>query len=72
MAIALAGGILAFRGRNLTGEVLLVCGLVLAIPTLWVTALSMLIAIVPLRRTAGRLYPESASTMAQLSEVTAT
>jgi len=72
LALALAGGILSFRGRNLTGEMLLVCGLVLANPTLWVTALSMLIAIVPLRRSAGGHFPESASTVPQLREVTAT
>lgn len=51
-ALAFAAGWLAWRGRQRTGEIVLVVALVAANPTLWVTALSLLIAIVPLWRTA--------------------
>jgi len=51
-ALAIVGGLLTRRGNARAGETLLVLGLVLANPTLWVTALSMLVAIVPLWRTA--------------------
>jgi hypothetical protein len=56
-----AGGVLAAAAGRLggrRGEVLLVVGITFANPTLWVTALSMLIAIVPLWRTAE---PEAAT-----------
>ncbi len=53
MVLALAAGQLAHTGRQRVGECLLVVALVAANPTLWVTALSILIAIVPLWRTAG-------------------
>lgn len=49
-----AGGVLAALAGRLggrRGEVVLVVGITFANPTLWVTALSMLIAIVPLWRT---------------------
>jgi hypothetical protein len=48
--LAVVGGLLAARGRLRAGEGLLIGGMVLANPTLWVTALSMLIALVPLWR----------------------
>jgi hypothetical protein len=58
VVLAAVAGHLAFRadpagGRRDTwiGESLLIVALTVANPTLWVTALSMLIAIVPLRRT---------------------
>ena len=51
-ALALVAGQLARQGRQRAGESLLVVALVAANPTLWVTALSLLIAIVPLWRTA--------------------
>jgi Glycosyltransferase family 87 len=49
-ALALLGGQLAFKGRVRLAELVLLLGLVLANPTLWVTALSMLVALVPLWR----------------------
>ena len=49
--IAVVGGLLLSRGRQGVAEGLLISGIVLANPTLWVTAMSMLIAIVPLWRT---------------------
>jgi hypothetical protein len=51
--LAVVAGQLALRGRERAGEITLVVALVAANPTLWVTALSLLIAIVPLWRTAG-------------------
>lgn len=51
-ALALLAGQLAHRGRQRAGESVLVVALVAANPTLWVTALSLLIAIVPLWRSA--------------------
>jgi len=53
IVLALAAGHLAHKGRQRAGEGLLVVALVAANPTLWVTAMSLLIAIVPLWRTAG-------------------
>jgi hypothetical protein len=50
--LAVAGGQLAFKGRTRLAELVLLLGLVLANPTPWVTALSMLVALVPLWRTA--------------------
>jgi hypothetical protein len=55
LALALLGGVATARGRPRVAEPMLICGIVLANPTLWVTALSMLIAIVPLWRTASRI-----------------
>jgi hypothetical protein len=49
-ALALIGGRLSVQGRARAGEGLLVGALVLANPTLWVTALSLLVALVPLWR----------------------
>lgn len=54
--LAIAGGFVAARyaarGQSeLRGEILLVVGLTIANPTLWATAFSLLIAIVPLWRT---------------------
>ncbi|HYN69571.1 MAG TPA: glycosyltransferase 87 family protein [Candidatus Eisenbacteria bacterium] len=51
---AVGAALAAFAGRvgGRRGEILLVVGLTVANPTLWVTALSMLVAIVPLLRTA--------------------
>lgn len=51
-ALAVVAGQLVLRGRQHAGESLLVVALVAANPTLWVTALSLLIAIVPLWRSA--------------------
>ncbi len=53
VALAIAGGVALSRGRQRDAEPLLMLGIVLANPTLWVTALSMLIAIVPLWRSTG-------------------
>jgi hypothetical protein len=55
LALAVAGGVAGARGRTRPAEAMLMAGIVLANPTLWVTALSMLIAIVPLWRTAKRV-----------------
>jgi hypothetical protein len=52
VALAVVAGWLSREGRQRAGETLLVVALVAANPTLWVTALSLLIAIVPLWRTA--------------------
>jgi hypothetical protein len=57
-AVAVLGGLLASRGRSRAGEGALVAALVLANPTLWVTALSMLIALVPLWRRGSNDAPE--------------
>lgn len=62
VALAVAGGMAAARGRARAAEAMLISGIVLANPTLWVTALSMLIAIVPLWRTAGRVAWKPAET----------
>gem|GEM_PF-2513833 len=56
-ALAVVGGHLAFQGRVRLAELLLLLGLVLANPTLWVTALSMLVALVPLWRSAPSQNP---------------
>jgi hypothetical protein len=61
-ALAVAGGLAAARdaarGRSeLRGEILLVVGLTIANPTLWATAFSLLIAIVPLWRTSQPSAP---------------
>jgi hypothetical protein len=53
-AVAVVGGLLTARGRSMAGEGLLLAGMVFANPTLWVTALSMLIALVPLWRSSSR------------------
>ena len=50
--LAVGGGVLSSRGRQRAGETALVTALVLANPTLWVTALSLFVALVPLWRTA--------------------
>jgi hypothetical protein len=57
VALVVVAGRLALRARvtggsALAGEVLLIVALTIANPTLWATALSMLVAIVPLWRTA--------------------
>ena len=57
VALVVLAGRLALRatragGSALTGEALLIVALTVANPTLWATALSMLVAIVPLWRTA--------------------
>ena len=49
-----AGRIFAGRLPPPTGEALLVIGLTIANPTLWMTAFSLLVAIVPLWRTSAR------------------
>lgn len=68
LVLAIGGGLIARRaaigvdaapGRGLTrdtrvAEAILVVAFVLSNPTLWVTSLSLLVAIVPLWRTAGR------------------
>jgi hypothetical protein len=48
--LALVAGRLSVQGRGPAADALLVCALILANPTLWVTALSLLIALVPLWR----------------------
>jgi hypothetical protein len=52
-ALAVVAGQLALRGRARAGEITLVIALIAANPTLWVTALSLLVTIVPLWRTSG-------------------
>lgn len=56
LRFAVAAGLAAFAGRlgGARGEVLLVVALVVGNPTLWATALSMLIAAVPLVRASSR------------------
>jgi hypothetical protein len=49
-ALALVAGHLSVRGRGPVAEGMLLCALILANPTLWVTALSLLVALVPLWR----------------------
>lgn len=53
LIIAVVAGVLTRRDRRV-GEALLVVAFVLANPTLWVTSLSLLIAILPLWRSAPR------------------
>lgn len=53
LVVAVVAGQLALRNRQRAGEGMLVVALVAANPTLWVTALSLLVAIVPLWRTAA-------------------
>jgi glycosyl transferase family 87 len=58
-----AGGVLAAIGGRLgghRGEILLVIGLTLANPTLWATALSLLVAVVPLLRSRPGVRGEAA------------
>jgi hypothetical protein len=50
LGLAILAGHLAFKGMRRAAEGVLLIGLVVANPTLWVTALSMLVAIVPLWR----------------------
>lgn len=50
LAVALGFAIVAGRVGGLRGEVLLVIALILGNPTLWATAFSLLVAIVPLAR----------------------
>jgi len=78
-ALAVIGGLVTARclaGRAMhlgpwglgehVGEVLLVVGLTIANPTLWTTALSLLVAVVPLLRTAPpRAIPEGSPAPAQ-------
>jgi hypothetical protein len=52
-AMAVIAGLLVQRGRQRAGEALLIVALTFANPTFWVTAFSLLIAIVPLWRSAG-------------------
>lgn len=59
VTLAVVGGLFAARDRPRVGEPLLISAIVLANPTLWVTALSMLIAIVPLWRSAPRAAPRA-------------
>lgn len=54
VVLAVAAGWLSREGRQRAGESVLVFALVAANPTLWVTALSLLIAVVPLWRTPTR------------------
>jgi hypothetical protein len=58
VALAAVAGWLAFSGRRRLGEGVLVTAIVLANPTLWVTAFSMLIALVPLWRAAPAVPAE--------------
>ena len=58
LLLAVVAGLAAARGRPRVGEPLLICSIVVANPTLWVTALSLLIAIVPLWRSAATPAPE--------------
>jgi hypothetical protein len=53
LALAILAGQLTIRGQSRAAEVTLVGALVIANPTLWVTALSLLVAIVPLWRNPG-------------------
>ena len=52
--LALVAGRLSVQGRGPAADALLVCALILANPTLWVTALSLLVALVPLWRSPVR------------------
>ena len=61
--LAVVAGQLVLRGRQRAGESLLVVALVAANPTLWVTALSLLIAIVPLWRSASPRRTEAGATL---------
>jgi hypothetical protein len=70
-ALALIGGQLAVRGRELAGESVLVGALILANPTLWVTALSLLVALVPLWRHPPGSIAERAGPFAAKPEATA-
>ena len=63
LLLTLGAGVLAGRARRegrpaLVAEVLLVVALTIANPTLWATAFSILVAIVPLWRTAGAASAE--------------
>jgi len=69
LGLAIAGGHLAWRGRRRLGEGLLILGLIVANPTLWVTAMSIAIALVPLWRSAP---PVSAPNPARLREAIST
>ena len=50
VVLAIVAGHLTYRGRSRAAELALVGALIIANPTLWVTALSLLVAIVPLWR----------------------
>ncbi|HEY4228408.1 MAG TPA: glycosyltransferase 87 family protein [Candidatus Limnocylindrales bacterium] len=58
---AVAAGFLVHRGRQREGEALLVLALTFANPTFWVTAFALLVAIVPLWRSAPASRPAGAS-----------
>jgi hypothetical protein len=65
LALALALAVIAGRLAGRRGEALLVVALVVGNPTLWVTAFSLLVAIVPLwRHPAGPLVATSAEPLA--------
>jgi hypothetical protein len=79
-ALAVGGGLVSARGAagralrlgpwalgERAGEVLLVLGLTLANPTLWATALSLLVAIVPLLRSRPRMSARQAAGELQVS-----
>jgi hypothetical protein len=75
-ALAIAGGVVAARatakGRTeLGGEILLVLGLTIANPTLWATAFSLLVAIVPLWRTQRRELAVASVTPVREAQATA-
>jgi hypothetical protein len=67
LGLAIAAGHLAWRGRTRAGEALLIAGLIVANPTLWVTAFSIAVAIVPLWRSAPPIR-EAADAAAPLRE----
>ena len=69
LALALVAGHLAWHGRSRAGEVFLIAGLIVANPTLWVTAMSIAIALVPLWRSAP---PVRETSRAPLREAIAT
>jgi len=60
--LAVLAGHLSIHGRRPGAEGLLIGALILANPTLWVTALSLLVALVPLWRNPVRSGPEAAAT----------
>jgi len=68
LALAILGGHLAWRGRTRAGEAILITGLIVANPTLWVTALSLAVAILPLWRSTP---PAQAAEAPQLREAIA-
>jgi hypothetical protein len=76
LLLALVAGLVSARAARqgtseLPGEALLVIGLTLANPTLWATAFSLLIAIVPLWRSRRRSVSPSAIPLARSAAVSA-